>query len=162
MERVKILEKDGWILFTENKKYVAVTPEGYESPLYCPDANLIEKYFNDAVERGWVWVNYDYYVPSVYMSNIVVTKNKAPRRSNIPVPKDRFLTKESALKAIEEVFPEAEYKFLKCLDALVKLQKDMDFESGSFYEGDTHGTYNDHDFISFYMKGFHFSFDQDI
>lgn len=151
---------NGWTLYRDNKDYVQESPEGHRSKLYIVnDDEYANRKFLETIDRGWIWVEYEYFIPHVYMSKVEVEKHKAQRKSNGEIPKSRFKTKEEAAIEIRKVYPRAEEKFLKCLAALNKLREEMEFSSGDAYEGDTHGTYNDHSYISFEMEGFSFSFE---
>lgn len=154
-----ITNDSGWTLLRDEKEFFLVTPEGHRSKVYALNVDQAIAKFHEAIERGWVWVDYEYFVPSVYMSEVQVEKNRAQHKSNQKIPAGRFLTKEDAINAINKVMPKAQHKFSECSHALNELKNKMDFESGDTYEGDTHGTYNDHSFIRFQMDGFYFSFE---
>lgn len=73
----------------------------------------------------------------------------------------RYLTKQEALDAISAVMPKAQAHFEKCLAAYNQLTKDMSFYIGFNYDGDTHGIYDEYEYISFEMDGFNFQFKLD-
>ena len=157
---MEILKKiNGWTLLIDDKEYIQESPEGHQSKIYALDRNQAESRFLNTIERGWVWVDYTYYTAYVYMGKIEISKSKAQYKSNESIPLTRFTSKDDAILAIKKVYPLAEEKFLKCSQALTKLHTELDFLSGDTYEGDTHGTYNDHSYISFKMNGFKFSFE---
>lgn len=106
--------------------------------------------------------SFNYYTVSVVKSEIVVSKETRSiyikdNASNIL--KDKYLTADDAKAAISKVLPDAQKKFKTCLDAKRKLFQEMGFSTGFNYDGDTHGIYNEYDYISFDMDGFHFQFE---
>lgn len=157
---MEVLNKiNGWTLYFDNKEYIQESPEGHRSKVYALNEDQANQRFLNTIERGWVWVDYVYYTAHVYMSKIETERHMAQHKSNQLPPNGRFTTKDDAISEIKKVLPKAEEKFSRCLNALKALQEEMDFSSGDTYEGDTHGTYNDHSYISFKMDGFNFSFE---
>lgn len=155
-----ILTRENWSLKKiEHRKYSICIENKHSCVLpYQPEDQAIVA-FNRAFERGWIWVDIIHYVPSVYMSEIVIEPRKITWRSErLNNTTSLFMDKNSAHRAISEVLPKAKEKFSKCSIALSKLHEELGFHSGDSYEGDTHGTYNDHSHISFSMDGFSFSF----
>lgn len=106
--------------------------------------------------------SFNYYSVSVVKSVIVISKNQRSIYMNdtaAKIVKGKYLTKDDAKAAISKVMPQANEKFKSCLDAHRKLSQEMGFSTGFNYDGDTHGIYNEYDYISFDMDGFHFQFE---
>lgn len=106
--------------------------------------------------------SFNYYTVSVVKSKITISKyNRAVYLNDIPenVIKDKYFSAHDAETAIELVMPHAKRKFSECLDAVMNLKRRMNFCVGFSYEGDTHGIYDDHQYISFDLDGFSFSFE---
>lgn len=103
-----------------------------------------------------------YYTASVVKSKIVVQKhdrNIYMKDMASKIIKDKFLTADDAKAAIAKVMPKAHEKYSSCLAAYRELVKNMGFSIGYNYDGDTYGIYNEYDYISFDLDGFHFQFE---
>jgi len=102
-----------------------------------------------------------YYTVSVVKSKIKVEKN----RRSLYIKDDaskllnyRYLTKQDAESAIKAVMPMAQQKFETCLQAYKKLANELGFYLSYNYDGDTHGIYDEYEYIGFTMDGFNFQF----
>lgn len=117
-----------------------------------PDAEfIVGKYTTEMV----------YYTVSVIKSEIKVEKNTISLTSKYTsdqLLKRTYLTKAEAQSAIGEVMPKAQAHFNNCLALYRKLTQEMGFYMGFNYEGDTHGIYDEYEYISFVMDGFNFQF----
>jgi len=117
-----------------------------------PHAEIIRgKYVTDLV----------YYSVSVVNGKIVTEKQT--RTINIKceaekITRGRYLSKSIAEEAIKKVLPEAQKHFENILKAYRELSSSMKFSIGHNYDGDTHGIYNEYDYVSFELNGFHFQF----
>lgn len=103
-----------------------------------------------------------YYTVSVIKSKVKIEKNtRSIYIKDIPenLIKNRFLTKDQAQSALEEVLPRAKEKFEKCLESYRTLCKESGFSIGFNYDGDTYGIYNEYDYLSFVIDGFNFQFE---
>lgn len=72
--------------------------------------------------------------------------------------KNVYLTKNAALDAINAVMPKAKSHFENCLKEFRDLKTRLSFSVGFNYDGDTHGIYNEYEYISFKLDGFDFQF----
>lgn len=70
-----------------------------------------------------------------------------------------FRTELEARNAINEVMPKALRHYEDCLKAYRELTTKMGFSVGYNYDGDTHGIYNEYEYISFKLDGFNFQFE---
>lgn len=111
-----------------------------------------------------------YYSASVVASKVKVTKvmkliYSYPERSIDDLARlmtlDKHLTKQAAIDAIKTVLPKAQAHFEHCQSELKALQNKLNFFHGYSYDGDTHGIYNEYDYISFKLDGFYFEFATD-
>lgn len=109
-------------------------------------------------ENGFI-----HYTVSVVKSKVVTEKHTRHIYGNDTGDNMRadtyYFTQKDAENAIMQVMPEAKEKFEKCLDAYTKLTQDLGFSKGFSYSGDTHGIYNEYDYIYFKIKGFNFQFE---
>lgn len=97
---------------------------------------------------------YTYYRPSYSINKIKASKLTYYTKQN---NNTLFESKEEAIKAIEAVYQEAKDRFEVIKQAIVKLQKDLDFELSSEMEGDTHSV-ELIEYIEFKINGFVFKF----
>ena len=105
-----------------------------------------------------------YYTVSVIASKIKTSKQVRDlyiKDDALKLLNGKYLTKLDAENAIKEVILEAENKFNDCLEAFIKLERSMGFIVGFNYDGDSHGIYNEYQYISFKLKGFDFQFQID-
>lgn len=72
---------------------------------------------------------------------------------------NRFLTKAEARNAIEAVLPKAQEHFQACLKKYQEAMSSLNFSVGYTYDGDTHGIYDEYEYINFKMDGFDFEFE---
>lgn len=156
--------ENNWKLYkVDNNLFYLEVPETGEKREISYSEHTALNAFNHAVRTGWTWLKREYYTVSVIKSKVKVNKEKREIRSDKVelFNKTHYLTEAQAKMAINDVMPEALKKFEQCKDAYLKLHKDMDFGSGFNYDGDTHGIYNEYNYISFKMKGFDFQFELD-
>lgn len=117
-----------------------------------PQAEIIE---------GKYTTKLNYYFASVVNGKIKISKEDRSlyiKDKAENVIKGKFLTENEARQAISEVMPLALDKFKACKDAYFKLCSEMQFNVGFNYDGDTHGIYNEYEYISFKIGEFSFQF----
>lgn len=157
-------EENGWKLYKVNDKlfYLEVpeTGEKREIPYHWHTAMSV---FSHAVKYGWTWLKREYYTVSVVKSKVKIKKESKEIKSDKVelFNQSHYLTEAQARMAINDVLPEALKKFNQCKEAYLKLHKELEFSSGLNYDGDTHGIYNEYEYISFKMEGFSFQFELD-
>lgn len=120
-----------------------------------PDTELqVNQYTTDLV----------YYSVSVIKGKIKVSRDTRSIYLNAEpakLVKYGFRTELEARNAINEVMPKALRHYEDCLNAYRELTSKMGFSVGHNYDGDTHGIYNEYDYISFSLDGFNFQFEID-
>lgn len=158
-----IKEQNEWKLIKRDNAHFLVCPSGEEVKLSVTSEGNLNNCFNHAVTYNWTWLNRTYYTVSVVKSKIKVSKNQKQIRSDSvdKFEKSHYLTEAQALQAINDVLPEAEKHFNNCLAKYRELTKELNFSIGFNYDGDTHGIYNEYDYISFTMGKFNFQFEMD-
>ena len=155
-----IKEQNGWKLGKKDGIHYLICPSG-EEVRYGTSPDNANMWFNRTVEKGWTHLERNYYTASVVKGKIAVNKHeyKFVRSDKVDEwGKGKHLTKESARAEIEKVLPKAREKFEACRAAHQKLQSEMGFNWGYNYDGDTHGIYDEYEYISFKMDGFDFQF----
>lgn len=117
-----------------------------------PDTELsVNKYTTDLV----------YYTVSVIKGKIKVNRDTRGIYLNCEpskLVKYFYRTELEARQAIEAVMPKAVEHFKQCLNAYRELTTKMGFNVGHNYDGDTHGIYNEYDYVSFKLDEFNFQF----
>lgn len=155
-----IKEQNGWKLIKKDGTFYLVCPSGEEVRYGTSEQNAFS-WFDRVVEKNWTWLTREYYIPSVVNGKVVASKydNKSVRSDKVDEwGAGRYLTKEAAKEAISLVLPKAKGKFLACQEAHQKVCSEMGFGVGYTYDGDTHGIYDEYQYISFTMDGFNFQF----
>lgn len=143
----------------ENGKYYVTAPTGHIERLSSPHEETAKRHLESIKERGFLWTEMTYYTACVEQSKIKINKEtKKAKNTHATLSANQYATEAEARAAINEVLPKAKEKFLACQKALRDLSFNMNFAQGHSYEGDTYGIYNEHDYISFDMDGFYFSF----
>jgi hypothetical protein len=119
----------------------------------CPNVEFeVNKYTTDLV----------YYSASVVKGKIVITRDtKGIYLNSEPAKalKQGYRTELEARNAINEIMPKAKAHFLDCLTQYRELTNRLNFGVGYNYDGDTHGIYNEYQYISFNLGEFNFSFE---
>lgn len=108
-------------------------------------------------------VYFTQYRPSVRKSLIVFDKSeRSVYKSTHPehILNMKYLTELEAREVIAPVYIKAIEKFKECIAAKQELHARLGFNSGVNYDGDVHGIYNEYEYVSFEMDGFHFEFDE--
>lgn len=153
MELIK--ETNGWKLYKEPNvhKFEIETPEGFKSINNRISFTINE--FDRMVERGFIWLDREYFTGTIIDSEIKVEKRKKQIMSN---KHDLFLnshhtTKEAVIESLKPILAKAKEKFEICKELLNKIQDENDFNVDYTMEGDTHGIYEDYLYISFYIDG---------
>jgi hypothetical protein len=156
-------EENGWKLGKRDNLCYLICPSGEERPLNTRWADHCANTFNHAVRNNWTWLERVYYIPSVVKNKVTVSKNKKNIRSDKVALFDRThcTTEAQARLAINDVMPQAEAHFKECKQKYLDLLKSLQFSVGFNYEGDTHGIYNEYEYISFKMNSFAFQFSLD-
>lgn len=151
MELVK--EMNGWRLFKGEKlnEYSVATPEGFlqHYPFYRIET------FERAVEKGWIWIDKEYFTGTIENGEILVEKRKKQIQSNknYLFLKSHNITKEDVIKKLKPVLEIAKDKFKIVERRFIKIQDENDFIVDYTMEGDTHGIYEDYLHISFTIDG---------
>lgn len=116
--------------------------------------------FNSAIERGWFYVDKEYYTISFLNRKAIVRKHKKQIRSNKEdlFLKNHYISKKQAIKATKHLLPLAGEKYSKVIKAYHDLHKELDFESGYHYEGDSYGIYNEYEYIRFKIENVEFTY----
>lgn len=117
-----------------------------------PSAEIIEREYSSELV---------YYTVRVVASKIKVSKETRSlyiKDNATKLLKNKFLTKNDAENAIKLVLPKALEHFNTCLKEYQELAKRLNFSLGFNYDGDTHGIYNEYEYISFELEGFYFQF----
>lgn len=158
-----IKEQNNWKLIKKEDAYYLVCPSGEEVKLNVTSEGNLNNCFNHAVTYNWTWLKRTYYTVSLIKSKVAVGKNEKSIRSDSVDKFERsyYLTEAQAKQAINDVLPRAEQHFKTCLENYRKLANDLNFYVGFNYDGDTHGIYNEYEYISFKMDGFSFQFEID-
>lgn len=103
-----------------------------------------------------------YYSVSVIKGKVKVSKDTRGIYLNADPAKlvaYGFRTELEARNSINAVMPKALQRYQEYLDAYRELTTRMGFSVGHNYDGDTHGIYNEYNYISFSLEGFHFQFE---
>jgi hypothetical protein len=158
MEIIK--DQNGWKLGKKDNVFYLICQDGEEIRYGTSKDNAFQ-WFDRVIEKGWTHLTRNYYTVTVTNGKIITGKHQ-----NNSVRSDKldqwsssvYLTAEEAKAAISLVLPKAKEKFEACQSAYLALHKEMGFSSGCNYDGDTHGIYNEYEYISFQMDGFHFEF----
>lgn len=148
-----VKETNGWKLYKGDNisDYTVVTPEGFKQYYKY----YREEDFNRAIERGWIWIDQEYYRGEIIDSKIEVKKFKKQIMSNKYdlFLKNHYITKEAVIKGLESILVKAKEKFKICEEILNKIQKENNFIVDYTMEGDTYGIYKDYLHISFDIDG---------
>lgn len=102
-----------------------------------------------------------YYTVSVVKGKVKTNKETRSlyiKDDAVKLLKGKFLSEDDAKKSIGVVLPFALEKFDACKEAYFSLCKQNQFNVGFNYDGDSHGIYNEYDYISFTLDGFSFQF----
>lgn len=156
-----IKEQNNWKLIKKDSVFFLVCPSGEEVKLSITSEGNLNNCFSHAVTKNWTWLKRTYYTVSVIKSKIKVSKDEKNVRSDSLDKFERahFLTESQARQAINDVLPRAEEHFKKCLEGYKKITSENKFYIGFNYDGDTHGIYNEYEYISFKLDGFDFQFE---
>ena len=146
-------EVNGWKLYKNDgpNDFTIETPEGFKQYYkFCREYT-----FDDAVKRGWIWLDREYFTGTIIDSEIKVEKRKKQIMSN---KHDLFLnshhtTKEAVIESLKPILAKAKEKFEICKELLNKIQDENDFNVDYTMEGDTYGIYEDYLHISFNIDG---------
>jgi hypothetical protein len=153
--REPIKEINGWKLYKESDlhHFEVETPEGCKQVFRHPSFNILE--FEKAVERGWIWIDVEFFTTSIVNSKIVISKQKKQIRSNLynSFLINHNLNENELRKKMKPTLIKANEKFKKCKDAFEKLQKEFEVDINYTMEGDTHGIYEDHLNMTFRIDG---------
>ena len=116
--------------------------------------------FNNTIERGWFWVDKEYYTISFLNGEAIVRKRKKQIKSNKEdlFLKNHYISKEQAIEATKHLLPLADEKSNKVIKAYYDLHKELNFESGYHYEGDSYGIYNEYEYIRFKIENVEFTY----
>lgn len=116
--------------------------------------------FNNTIERGWCWVEKEYFTISFLNAEAIVKKHKKQIQSNKEdiFLKNHYISKEQAIEATKHLLPLADERSTKIINAYNDLHKVLDFESGFHYEGDSHGIYDEYEYISFKIENVEFTY----
>ena len=160
MELIK--EIDGWKLFKEQNvhKFEILTPEGIKQVNNRISFSIDE--FERMVQRGWIWIDVEFFTASILNSKIVTKKEKRSIQSNkyekfvntknfYVFP--HYMTEKDANESLKETLKKAKEKFEICKELLNKIQSENDFIVDYTMEGDTHGIYEDYLHITFNIDG---------
>lgn len=154
-----IKEVSGWKFFKGDNlnDYTIETPDG-TSQYY---KNCLERTFDDAVKRGWIWVDREYLIGEIINNGIQIDKRKKQVRSD---KLDLFIDnhhieKESVIEKLNPILVKAKEKFEVCSKKFLSLQNELDFDINYQMLGDTHGIYEDYLYISFTMDGIYCRFE---
>lgn len=151
MELVK--ETNGWKLYKGEKlnEYSLATPEGFlqHYPFYRIET------FERAVERGWIWIDKEYFTGTIENGEILVEKRKKQIQSdkNYLFLNNHNITREAVIEKLNPILIEARNKFEICRERLVLLESELNFDVNYTMEGDTHGIHEDYLHISFTIYG---------
>lgn len=157
-----IKEQNGWKLLKKEDIFYLVCPSGEEVKLSITHESNLNNCFNHAVKNNWTWLKRTYYTVSHIKSKIVVSKQESNMVRSDKLSqweKNHYLTEAQAKQAINDVLPKAEEHFNTCLQKHKELTKELGFSIGYNYEGDSHGIYDEYQYISFKMEGFDFNFE---
>lgn len=160
MNRINILnimilikEINGWKLYKQSDDNFRIeTPEGFKQT-YRPTFD--EKQFDVIVERGWIWVDIEYYQASIKNFEIRIQKHKKQIQSN----KSDALLQIYSIDEVElkenmkPILIKANEKFEKSKAAFEELQKEFGIDINYTMEGDTHGIYESHLNMTFRIDG---------
>ena len=116
--------------------------------------------FNSTIERGWFWVDKEYYTISFLNEEAIVRKRKKQIKSNEEdlFLKNNYISKEQAIEATKHLLQLAKEKSSKVIKAYHDLHKELDFESSYHYEGDSYGIYNEYEYIRFKIENVEFTY----
>ena len=117
---------------------------------------LLQKYPDVTFNVHEFGVDVIHYVVNYY-DGIRVSKRKRSVHASPFCLDGYFLTEEAAKQAITKHLAGAQAKFEKCLKALNRVQKLLNFDASYAVTGDTHGI-EDYPTISFNEGGFYFTF----
>ena len=152
-----IHEQDGWKMY-ENEEircHEFITPDGFIQKVPFLSAVYNVQKFYEAVKRGWIWVDVEYYSGTIEDSKIVVEKrNKQVRSNKHQLFLDTHDITETAVKEkLKPILEKAEKKFDKINKIFTKLLTDEDCDISYTMNGDTYGIYEDYMYISFNIEG---------
>ena len=157
----KIKSEENFTLYkTSNSVYIIETP----NKLQCNYGRVSEIHalsmFIKTVERGWCWVDKEYYTISYLDGEPTVNKYKKQIQSNKEEVflKNHYISKEQAIEATKHLIPLAEEKSNKIIEAYENLHKELNFESGFHYEGDSYRIYNEYQYIRFEIENVKFTY----
>lgn len=149
MELVK--ENNNWKLFKgENlNDFTVETPEGFKQYYKF----YRESSFDDAIVRGWIWIDKEYFIGGIINSKIEVEKRKKQIRSDKVelFLKTHNITKEAVVEKLKPILVKAKEKFELCKNRLFELQKELDCDIDYTMLGDTYGIHENYLHISFAM-----------
>lgn len=166
MELIK--ETNGWKLLREPRlhKYEIVSPEGFKTT-----SNRIVFLINEfdrIVERGWIWIDVEYFTAQIENSEIVTQKQKRQIQSdkydkfvntNNFLTQSHYMTVNEAKEKLQSVLAKAKKKYELCKEKFLAIQDEFDFEVEHQMLGDTHGIYEDYLYIGFKIDGIFCKFD---
>ena len=85
-----IRESQGWKLYEDKPTFFTVeTPEGFKMVLRC-NKESVEKRFEETIERGWIWIDFEFFIGSIFDSKIEIEKKK---KSFLKLLKDKIMKK---------------------------------------------------------------------
>jgi hypothetical protein len=154
-------QENGWKLGKKENIFYLICPSGEERKLSVTSQRNLDNAFNHAVENNWTWLDRTYFVPSVVKGKVRISKESSTFVRSDKVnewEKGRYLTEEAAKAAIEKALPMALEKFILCQEKHNALCRELGFSLGFNYDGDSHGIYNEYQYISFTLDGFSFQF----
>lgn len=153
MELIK--ETNGWKLYKEPNvhKFEIETPEGFKSITNRISFTINE--FDRMVERGFIWLDREYFTGQIINGKIEVEKHKKQIQSSKQdlFLKNHSITKEDVIEKLKPILIKAKDKFENCRQKLVLLQNELEFDVNYMMLGDTHGIYEDYLYISFTIDG---------
>lgn len=113
------------------------------------------------IVRGKYTTELIFYNVSVVNGKIVTSKETRTiyiKSDAAKLLSNRYLSRAQAEEAVTKVMPKAQEHFKNIVKAYKDLASSMGFTIGYTYEGDTHGIYDEYQYISFDLDGFHFTF----
>lgn len=155
-----IRESQGWKLYEDKPTFFTVeTPEGFKMDLRC-NKQSVQKRFEETIERGWVWIDFEFFVGSIFDSKIEIEKKKKSIRSDRfeKFKNDYSTTKEQENERLKPILKKAIDKFNECEQAFLKLQRELEFNVDFSMFGDTYGIYESYQYISFDIEGVYCKF----
>ena len=136
-----LCELDGWKLLEIEKGQRIITSDGIIKDILRNYFYYTESKFKEAVVRGWIWIDVEYYIGYIEDGIIQIEKRKKQIESN---KLDLFKSTnhqfpESVKTALSPILEKANDKYIQFYNQLTTLQKEFDVEVSFFMEGDTYG-----------------------